>query len=91
MTTRVLTGAGIGAAVGLVLLVAAGAVLGYTEGLTSAGLPPGWAAAVKTAARAALILWWLAAGVGAVGGGLAAFASGLVARPRSRAGRAASG
>ena len=81
--TRALVGLTAGAAAGLLVLAAGGAMYGYTEGLPTARVPPGLEAAVKTAFIVSVYFGWVAAPLGAIVGGLASVASGLVA-PRGR-------
>jgi hypothetical protein len=81
---RTVIGAYVGALCGVLALAAAGAVAGYTEGGEAAarhGIEPGLYAALLAAFVWTAYFWWLAATVGAVIGGLAAFGSWLV-RPR---------
>jgi hypothetical protein len=81
---KTVVGAWLGAVSGVLALAAAGAAAGYTEGGEAAarhGIAPGLYAALLAAFVWTAYFWWLAAGVGAAIGGLAAFGSWLV-RPR---------
>jgi hypothetical protein len=81
---RMLIGAGIGAACGVLALAGFGAWAGSTHGgewVLRPGLPPGWAAAGMGAFVYTAYYWWLAGTAGGVIGGLAGLGRWLV-RPR---------
>jgi hypothetical protein len=81
---RAVIGAGIGFAVGVILIAAWGACDGYTEGIpTRRDLSPGAEAAALNAFIYTAYFWWLGGIPGSLIGGLAGLGSWAVAPRRS--------